>query len=73
MFRLWALASLLQAVLAIGAGVAAFYLAGSDPWLALRDLGLFLVMAAGAALSLGQYAKRRNRSRRPPPPDNFFT
>lgn len=77
MFRLWAVASFLQAALAIGAGTVAFYLAGSDPWLALRDLGLFLVMGAGAVLSLSQYARRRNRHRRrngkrpPSPPKEF--
>lgn len=64
MYRLWALAAFAQAALAVGGLVAACYLAGADPWLALRDLGLFLVMGSGAALSLGQYARRRNSNRR---------
>lgn len=64
MYRLWALTAFVQAALAIGAGTATVYLAGSDPWLSLCDLGLFVVMTGGAVLSLGQYVKRRNKSRR---------
>lgn len=73
MYRLWVVAAFLQAALALGAVAAAAYLApaGSDPWPALRFFGMFLVMGAGAALSLRQYVKGRNSTRRRPPPDNF--